>query len=304
MAGGIPAPERGAPVFTAVLKLDQIYDLGQTPFGHRKVGVVTVGTVTGKQIQGGVMPGGLDLELSFTNGAMELEEVLVLKTDDGKYIYMRSRGTAADAGDARLVPDFEAPSASSYQWLNTGKFVARRTLDSAAKTITVSVFDVSKIDSSAASTNAVIVTKPADLPDQPWTFRHATAGEKRGEQIVSEHVTLGPGQSVGDTKNGGRNIIPITGGTLSGRISGKVLNAGADYQKLANPMTLDARYLWQTDDGEIIIVRNGGTFALLAPMFEVRTNSRYAWLNQGTYLSSGPNVGADGVRLNFYQSHP
>jgi hypothetical protein len=32
---------------------------------------------------------------------------------------------------------------------------------------------------------------------------------------------------------------------------------GADYRNLANPMTIDARYLWQTSDGEVIIVRNG-----------------------------------------------
>ena len=29
-----------------------------------------------------------------------------------------------------------------------------------------------------------------------------------------------------------------------------VLPGGADYQNLANPPTIDARYLWQTSDGE------------------------------------------------------
>ena len=152
------------------------------------------------------------------------------------------------------------------------------------------------------SADLVQVTKPADFPDQPWDNRRAAPEEKRGEQLITENVTLGSGQNVGTTKNGARNIIPITGGTLSGKITGKVLAGGADYQKLANPMTLDARYLWQTDDGDVIIVRNAGPIGSLTPTFEVRVDSPYAWLNKGTYLSSPPGLGAGGVKLNFYES--
>jgi hypothetical protein len=107
---------------------------------------------------------------------------------------------------------------------------------------------------------------------------------------------------VGATKKGNRNIIPITGGTVSGKITGKVLPGGADYQNLANPATIDARYLWQTSDGEVIIVRNGGSFGLLAPSFEARVDGKYAWLNSGLYLSSNPGMGTGGVALTFYLS--
>ena len=136
----------------------------------------------------------------------------------------------------------------------------------------------------------------------PGTFEKLRRREKRGDQLISENVTLGASQSVGATKKGNRNIIPITGGTLSGKITGKVLSAGADYQNLANPPTIDARYLWQTSDGEVIIVRNGGPFGLLAPSFEVRLGSKYEWLNNGVYLSSNPGMGAGGVALTFYES--
>ncbi|MEJ2245748.1 MAG: DUF3237 domain-containing protein [Acidobacteriota bacterium] len=105
-----------------------------------------------------------------------------------------------------------------------------------------------------------------------------------------------------DKGKSNRNIIPITGGTVSGRIEGKVLSAGADYQNLANPATIDARYLWQTDEGEVIIVRNGGAFGKLVPTFEVRVDSKYAWLNKGLYLSSNPGMGSGGVALTFYES--
>ena len=109
---------------------------------------------------------------------------------------------------------------------------------------------------------------------------------------------------MGATKNGGRNVIPITGGNLSGKITGRILAGGADYQSLANPMTFDARYLWQTEEGDVIIVRNAGPVASLVPTFEVRVDSKHAWLNKGTYLSSSHAVGAGSVRLSFYESSP
>jgi hypothetical protein len=106
--------------------------------------------------------------------------------------------------------------------------------------------------------------------------RKTAASEKRGDQLISENVTLRVSPSVGVPKSGHRNIFLITGGTFSGNITGQILMGGADYQNMANPMTIDARYLRQTNDREVIIVRNGGTFGLLAPAFEVRMDSKYA----------------------------
>jgi hypothetical protein len=201
-----------------------------------------------------------------------------------------------------MVPDFEAPNASGYSWLNEGKYAGRRVVDLAAKTLKISVYDVSGVAMAPDVKNSLQVTKPADVQDQPWDYRKATAEEKRGDQLISENVTLGASQMVGPAKKGPRNIIPITGGTLSGKITGKVLFGGADYQNLANPATIDARYLWQTSDGEVIIVRNGGTFGSLVPTFEVRVDSKYSWLNKGLYLSSNPGMGSGGVALTFYES--
>lgn len=302
MEEGIPVPEHGVPVLEANIKLDQGYEVGKTPYGQRTVFVIHGGTVSGGKITGSVLPGGLDFQLRFSNGGVEIEEIFVLRTDDGKYIYLRIAGTAADQGDVRIVPDFEAPNASTYAWLNSGKYVGRRILDVAAKTMRLSVYDVSGVEIKANVSNSVHVMKPADVQDQPWDFRKAAAQEKRGDQLISENVTLGASQSVGATKRGTRNIIPITGGTLSGKVTGKVLPGGADYQNLASPATIDARYLWQTSDGEVIIVRNGGSFGLLAPSFEVRMDSKYAWLNRGLYLSSNPGPGSGGVMLIFYES--
>jgi hypothetical protein len=304
MPAGIPVPERGVLVFEADVKLDQAYALGRTPYGLRDVFVFQEGTVSGPKLNGSVMPGGLDLQLKFSNGSMEIEEIFVLRTSDGKYIYLRSAGTAADPSDIRMVPDFEAPNESSYSWLNTGVYAGRRHIDAAARTLKIRVYDVSGIAVAPDAKNSVPVTKPADVQPQPWDYRKAAAEEKQGDLLITENVTLAASQMVGPTKKGTRNIIPITGGTLSGRITGTVLFGGADYQNLANPATIDARYLWKTSEGDVILVRNGGTFGSLVPTFEAAVAGKYAWLNQGFYLSSNPGMGKGGVSLTFLREPP
>ena len=219
-----------------------------------------------------------------------------------KYIYVRSAGTGADTNDVRVVMDFEAPNASEFAWLNSGKYVARRLVNAEAKTMTLRVYDVSGVALATNSTNVIQITKPSGVPEQPWDYRKAAPTEKQGSMLITESVTLSPSLRVGASKRGTRNIIPITGGDVSGRISGKVLPGGADYQNLSPPATIDARYLWQTNDGEIIIVRNGGSFGSLVPTFEVRTDGPYAWLNTGSYLSSNPGPATGGVGITMYDS--
>lgn len=301
MADGIPKPEKGSLVFEANMKLSEIYNLGKTQYGQRQVFVIQSGTITGSKISGSIMQGGLDFELELSNGAIEIEQILMIRTPDGKYIYLRTAGTGVNKDDIRIVPDFEAPSSGAYSWLNTGKYVARRVVDLSAKTMKLSVYDVSGVSIKPDSTNSIAVTQPTDVPDQPWDFRKAVS-ERRGNQFIVETVELGASQSVGATGKSNRNVIPITGGTVSGKINAKILYAGADYQNLSNPMTIDARYLWQTDDDEIIIVRNGGQFGSLVPTFEVRADSKYSYLNNTLYLSSDPGMGNGSVVITFYES--
>jgi hypothetical protein len=302
MPDGIPAPEGGRLVFEATMTLQAVHDLGMTPYGKRQVVVVQGGTFTGPQVSGTVAPGSLDLELTLANGVIEVEQLFVLETRDGKYIYVRSAGTGADAKDVRLVPDFEAGTASDAAWLNSGKYVARRIVNPAAKTMSLRVYDVAGLPTSADAPNVIRITKPAGVPAQPWDYRKAAPEEKQGAQLITERVTLSPSQSVGASKRGNRNIIPITGGELTGRLTGSVLFGGADYQNLSAPATIDARYLWQTNDGDIILVRNGGAFGSLVPTFEVRTDSSYAWLNTGLFLSSNPGIQPGGVGITLYDS--
>lgn len=300
MPAGIPSPEAGSLIFEIEIPLDRAAEIGLTQYGMRRVAVGLEGSVTGAKFSGTVRPGALDFELTLANETIEIEQALVLQAADGSYIYARNAGTGRDARDVRIVMDFEAPNESAHAWLNSGKFVARRQLNAAANALSLRVYDVSSVVVSAG--NAIAVAKPAGVAAQPWGYRSKDANEEQGEILITENVTLAPSQSVGSSKRGNRNIIPITGGTLSGRLTGKVLMGGADYQLLSPPPSIDAHYLWQTDDGEIIIVRNGGSFGTLVPTFEARADGPYAYLNSGRYLSSNPAMGQGGVALTFYES--
>ena len=131
------------------------------------------------------------------------------------------------------------------------------------------------------------------------------------EFVMQLRVTLGQPYSLGETRHGHRNVIPITGGTFEGPLlKGTILNGGADYQ-LANAdgsrTELEAIYSIQTDDGTYIHVRNRGIIATskpghpqggntkdmpvqpsfyfkAAPQFEAPSDSPYAWLNNALYV--------------------
>ena len=300
MPRGIPAPEVGRSIFEITIPLERTVDVGQTQYGKRRVAVGLEGSVAGPRLTATVMPGALDFELTLANGTIEIEQTLVLLTADGSYVYLRNAGTGPNADDVRVVLDFEAPNASEHSKLNSGSYVARRELNASAKTLRLRVYDVSSVE--VGTKNAIAIAKPTGAPAQPWNYRTKSASERQGEMLMRENVTLAPAQSVGASKRGNRNIIPITGGELSGRITGKVLMGGADFQNLSPPATIDAHYLWQADNGEIIIVRNGGSFGSLVPSFETRVDGPFAYLNAGRYLSSNPGVGQGGVALTFYES--
>jgi hypothetical protein len=64
---------------------------------------------------------------------------------------------------------------------------------------------------------------------------------------------------VGQTVHGVRRLIPILGGTVQGQgWTARVLPGGADFQLLLNSRMaeLDARYVIETDAGDLIYVQN------------------------------------------------
>ncbi len=72
-------------------------------------------------------------------------------------------------------------------------------------------------------------------------------------------VEVGTPQEVGRTAHGLRRLIPILGGTAIGEgWSARVLPGGADFQLIVNERLseLDARYVLETDGGDLIYVQN------------------------------------------------
>jgi hypothetical protein len=72
-------------------------------------------------------------------------------------------------------------------------------------------------------------------------------------------VIVGKPQEVGQTLRGRRRLIPIIGGQARGHgWSARVLPGGADFQigLSASVVELDARYVLETDGGDLIFVHN------------------------------------------------
>ena len=147
----------------------------------------------------------------------------------------------------------------------------------------------------------------------------------KAEFVFEEHVTLSPAVVQGQTALGGRQYIPITGGTIAGpKLKGKVVPGGWDYQ-LQMPggcSTLSADYFIQADDGTRIHVLNeafncnssdnNGARSYARPRFEAPEGA-YGWLTRGVFVATieVENAGAPGadgkpaplaaIRIKFYQ---
>lgn len=134
--------------------------------------------------------------------------------------------------------------------------------------------------------------------------------------VFEEVVTLSPTVLVGETPNGRRTRVPITGGTFSGPgLSGQVLAGGADWQLLRKDgsLVIDADYMIETDDHVQIHVRNVGVlytdpatgvrYHWTAPSFEAPLG-KYGWLNDAVFISALSGAGDKehpAVRITIYR---
>jgi hypothetical protein len=144
------------------------------------------------------------------------------------------------------------------------------------------------------------------------------------QPLFKAEITLAPPQELGDTPQGRRRIIGITGGRFSGeRLSGRVLPGGADWQVIRadGVADLDARYTLETADGVLIFVRNKGYrhgpaevlkrlsmgevvdpslyYMRTTPRFETG-DARYSWLNRMVCVATGARRAA-AVELDVYE---
>ncbi len=71
---------------------------------------------------------------------------------------------------------------------------------------------------------------------------------------------MGAPLEVGTTPAGLRRVVPMTGGTVSGLVTGRVLPGGADFQliRTETETEVEARYLLESDEGALVTVHNVG----------------------------------------------
>jgi hypothetical protein len=294
MAAGIPPPQLGKLAFKVTMQIDKVYTMGKTQFGDRQLIVIKSGTIKGDKIDATLLNGGMDMELTLSTGSKELEQINIFKTKENNPVLMRNAGVAPSGSTTvRTVFDFEASNSSSYGWLNSGKFVGNRIVDTVAEIITFDVYDISSVTNPEKK---VQIKDPDGVTNQTWDCVTLN-GNKSTSVVFTETVSLGGSVSIGASKRGSRNIIPITGGKTTGKVNGNILNCGADYQLSG----LDARYALAPNDGEIILVRNCGPMDKLIPVFEAKASGNYAFLNKIAFFSSAPGGAGSGVSITFYE---
>jgi len=116
--GGPAGPANtSAPVFTAPVRIGSILGIGQSKYGSRTVIPITGGTFSGAQLQGDVIPGGADFQLTPPGGSLEIEARYTLRTDDGTLISVRNCG-----GGGGTTPLFETLRDGPHAFPNEGRF--------------------------------------------------------------------------------------------------------------------------------------------------------------------------------------
>lgn len=136
-------------------------------------------------------------------------------------------------------------------------------------------------------------------------------------------VTVDRPLEVGQTVHGMRRLIPILGGEARGQgWSARVLPGGADFQLIVNPRLaeLDARYVMETDAGDLIFVQNRAVRAAApevmsrlirgeavdpqliyfrcSPSFETASPA-LGWISERLFVGTGVRR-PDRVEMQFY----
>lgn len=144
------------PIFTIHAELEAIMNLGQTPYGERRIIGISGGTVRGPRLTGRILPGGADWQIIRADGAADIQARYTIESDAGARILVSSdglrhgppdvmerlaRGDSIDPGQYyfRTAMRFETADAS-LDWLNRILAVARGARE--ARAVRLDVYEV------------------------------------------------------------------------------------------------------------------------------------------------------------------
>ncbi|WP_206068781.1 DUF3237 domain-containing protein [Nonomuraea composti] len=80
------------PLASFHVELDPILDLGDSPWGRRRVINIVGGSFEGPRLSGVVLPGGADWQVVHADGAISVDTRYTLRTHDGALLYISTSG--------------------------------------------------------------------------------------------------------------------------------------------------------------------------------------------------------------------
>jgi hypothetical protein len=143
-------------LYTSRIEIQSPVQVGQSPYGQRRIINITGGSFHGPRMTGTVLAGGADWQFVRHDGVTELEARYTLKTDDGAFISVVNWGLrhgprevmerllAGEKVDPaeyyfRTTPKFET-GAEKYHWLN--RTIAVATGERKANEVIITVYEV------------------------------------------------------------------------------------------------------------------------------------------------------------------
>lgn len=155
LANGVLAQDGPAPsvateyAFTIEAAISGALSMGPSVDGERRSVPITGGSFKGEGIEGEVIPGGADYQVTRSDGTTFISAVYMIRTNDGALINVVNEGYIVPPGargnDAlyfRTTPKFTAP-AGPYGWLNNTIFVSAIRFDPAKPGVVI--IDVYKV---------------------------------------------------------------------------------------------------------------------------------------------------------------
>jgi hypothetical protein len=105
--------------------LGEVKVVGTTGPGRLVVIPITGGTIHGEKIEGKVVPGGADWNVTLEDGIAHVFAKYLLETNDSEWIAIENEGLIGPDSQAviKTVPKFMANQTGKYRFLNHGVFV-------------------------------------------------------------------------------------------------------------------------------------------------------------------------------------
>ncbi|HZL30950.1 MAG TPA: DUF3237 domain-containing protein [Pseudolabrys sp.] len=144
------------PIFTIHAELAGTMNLGATPYGERRIIDIVGGTVSGRKLNGRVLPGGADWQIIRADGAADIQARYTIESEAGHRILVSSEGLrhgppavleALARGDKvdpslyyfRTLMRFET-SGADVEWMNRILAIARGQRE--ARAVRLDVYEV------------------------------------------------------------------------------------------------------------------------------------------------------------------